>query len=304
MDLVTSRWKLLECIMVGVNHRWTRGHPTGEIIRDDSQSSFDHLAHTHNKIIDIVNPFHEFHVPPDSQAELLNEGGLIHYEISRCVTEAIHTAPIHTKILRDTNWTHHQFALIDWEVHGQAFKVLARFRHMSICKLIYQLLPTNTLQAQYYGVDSTCPCCEKEEETFLHILSCPSCLASTQREMALEILHTSLARTGTSTEHLRLIEHGLLSLVRKRLDPHYKAKSPTSASVRPVDMLSTACYVEQTKLGWDHLRVVAYQSYGQTVSPLEPREGIPSTTLVSYISGVSLAVLLYIGTRQSIGKTP
>jgi hypothetical protein len=145
MDLVTSRRKLLECIMVGVNHRWTRGHPTGEIIRDDSQSSFDHLAHTHNKIINIVNPFHEFHVPPDSQAELLNEGGLIHYEISRCVTEAIHTAPIHTKILRDTNWTHHQFALIDWEVHGQAFKVLARFRHMSICKLIYQLLPTNTL---------------------------------------------------------------------------------------------------------------------------------------------------------------
>jgi hypothetical protein len=70
-----------------------------------------------------------------------------------------------------------------------------------IAKFIHKLVNTNH---QFYGKSPLCPCCESQDETLQHILSCTSLGPADTRKHALLTLQTDLAAIDTPLKSLRL----------------------------------------------------------------------------------------------------
>jgi hypothetical protein len=170
---------------------------------------------------------------------------------STLVTQ-LHGEAIEAHTIRKANWTKSVFHKVQWDAHERAFRRLPRYTRYSTAKMIHSLVNTNRQNALYYGQSSFCPICNQEEETLLHVFTCPHPTAQLQRHQSLENLTKNLSSISTPIPVIDAIVHGF---TQWNLDPNnYQIRSLTAGSLRGPDAVLTTAFYEQVKdIGWFHL---------------------------------------------------
>lgn len=107
-------------------------------------------------------------------AQLHCKSGTITSNYRRALRK-IHSAPIMKKYLCSNNrWTHDQFDLVDWNLHGTSIRQHYNRKHF-VTKYIHDWLPVGKLIKRYDGkYISKCPSCDHDQEDRLHFLRCTS----------------------------------------------------------------------------------------------------------------------------------
>ena len=184
---------------------------------------------------------------------LRNSEGLITSQYYKILAQAHHDQPLIDHILKKTGWAMSIFQGVDWESHHQAFHRLTRFQRIGVTKMVHNLSNTNRQNHLLYGTSDRCPCCRAEEETFEHVLRCPSEATLNHRHEALGRLEKSLETMGTPHQVIGVIKEGF----RDWLDPEFpsnrRSRPSTFGSLRPADILLTKAYYTQFyTIGWYH----------------------------------------------------
>jgi hypothetical protein len=129
-------------------------------------------------------------------------------------------------IIKNTGWTQKRFNEIGWMAHERVFLSLGRFRQISICKIVHNLICTNEKPKRYYSKNDLCPSCEDRPENINHLLCCPSKYSADFRKKAQEELTTSLTRIGTPEKIASAILYGLSKFISQTNEqPHEKPPS-------------------------------------------------------------------------------
>ncbi len=140
---------------------------------------------------------------------------------------------------------------MDWDSHGTAFKRLQRQQQITTAKLIHKLANTNLQNRCYYGKDPTCPCCSAAEESWEHVLSCPSEAASNHRTKAMKDMVENLKVRGVPEEILSAIQHGITKWIQQRTTPDISIHAQTVGSLKRADVLLTMASREKiSTIGW------------------------------------------------------
>lgn len=145
-------------------------------------------------------------VPPGYRLRKLHDYFTITSKLYTIFSNKLHRKSLISHLLKKTKWTKHTFDLVNWDAHSQAFNKLTRSAHLSTGKIIHNLTNTNWQNHLYYDTSSTCPCCNLEEETFQHVLTCPSDQASKPRSRALADLLSGLQAAQTP-QQCYMIQH-------------------------------------------------------------------------------------------------
>ncbi len=98
---------------------------------------------------------------------------------------------------------------MDWDAHEAAFLKLPRHARIATSKLIHKLANTNVQNQLYYGKSPLCPSCQLVDETWEHVLSCPSELTIANRSEALATLIKTLQTNNTPTQIIEAVSHGI-----------------------------------------------------------------------------------------------
>ena len=123
-----------------------------------------------------------------------------------------------------------------------------------ITKVIHKLVNTIHKSRQFYGKSPLCPCCETQDETLQHILSCTSSGSAEARKNALLTLQTDLTALDTPPPVLEAILHGTNMWIINQGDEHRPVHATTVGSLKGPDILLTAAFTEQFhNIGWCHM---------------------------------------------------
>ena len=78
-----------------------------------------------------------------------------------------------TKLKERKGWEHEIFENIDWQSRAKAIKGMKDNDKKQIFKMIHGALPVMRQQKRFgYSDTTTCPICNHEEETIMHMLQC------------------------------------------------------------------------------------------------------------------------------------
>jgi len=183
--------------------------------------------------------------PPGYRVRLRNSEGLITSQYYKILAQAHHDQPLIDHILKKTGWTMSIFHGVDWESHHRASSRLPRFQCIGVTKMVHNLSNMNRQNHLLYGMSDRCPCCRVEEETFEHVLRCPSEATLNHHNEALGRLEKSLEIMGTPHQVIGVIKEGF----RDWLDPEFpsncRSRPSTFGSLRPADILLTKAYYTQ-----------------------------------------------------------
>jgi len=164
-------------------------------------------------------------------------------------------ADLYRDQLRETiekkeRWSVRVFDLVEWDAFSKAFSKLPRVRRISYSKLTHKLLQTNSRNNLFYGSTAVCPCCNNQEETQQHIISCPSPQMEKARAHYIDIYKKSLEDVGTPAKLIQAFTQGIREWI---INQTTTRQFPSSTSLfldgkHPLQ----AAYLEQTNpIGWD-----------------------------------------------------
>ena len=111
-------------------------------------------------------PFHQISVQ-------LNKKVLLS-DIYNKIAANIHHPPLLDKLERDTKWGKTVTNLVDWQAIKKAQDQYLKPARVKYTKMMFNLNQTNSQNNKFYGTSSLCQCCDREVETFSHILTCTS----------------------------------------------------------------------------------------------------------------------------------
>jgi hypothetical protein len=176
------------------------------------------------------------------------------------------------------------FDMINWEAHSLAFRRLSRQQKISTAKIVHQLINTNRQNHIYYNDSPLCPCCKLDDETFLHVFSCPDGSATSHRTLAQKQLISTLKNIGTPQQIVDAIDHGFQHWIH----PAQPVRSSMAGRLGVVAALLTTAFHEQFyDIGWLHLQLgrvslhwtKAYQETLQDLPRLQLTSGcLPGST--------------------------
>jgi hypothetical protein len=137
---------------------------------------------------------------------------------------------------------------VDWDAFSKASKKLPRWQQLSYCKIIHELINTNVQNSKLYNKDPSCPCCLQCPETLEHILKCQEPSIKENRMALQRTLQEYLEKIKTPQTILDTILYGL-----NHWEKDQAVRAPTRGSLKPLDILLTNAYTEQSQeLGWNH----------------------------------------------------
>lgn len=198
----------------------------------------DHLANHYQKTQGYPQP--RVTMFPTTKAQLNIKEATITYKYKQAIRHA-DSAPALLQYIQTRNrWTETTLRQVHWEAHSSA---IARqtLPHAHTVKLIHDMLPTNKRVSQYSELRSSkCPCCPYPEETFQHILRCPTRQAA--RTTLLSQLQATLSKLCTRPILKQILLDGITQwLEHSTLDPN-NCPYPFQQLVR-----------QQNKIGWIQL---------------------------------------------------
>jgi hypothetical protein len=210
-DLVSLAQGLLQIIPVTVLGEWVKGHYTG--------MSKEYKHELNHRVNSMATQFQKRQpqryttlrkplTPPDFTVCLLHDHSIITSHLYRVLRDAMHEKPMKDYIMKKTQWSPTVFQKVDWTVHERAFKCLMRNKQISTSKLIHHLANTNQQNHLFYGTSNKFPGCQSFEETFEHVLKCPSPSTTEWRDRCLKELETNLMKISTPSPVLNTILHG------------------------------------------------------------------------------------------------
>jgi hypothetical protein len=92
--------------------------------------------------------------------------------LKETIQHAQHHDNLQRKLEKDNNRVDGQFDYIDWQSFHSALKKHPWSHRISISKLSHQLWSTNVRNGKFNGQSNICPICEREMETWHHVISC------------------------------------------------------------------------------------------------------------------------------------
>jgi hypothetical protein len=131
-----------------------------------------------------------------------------------------------------------------------------RVQQLSYCKLQHGLLNANLQNKKFYGKPDTCPCCQMQPESFLHVLTCNHTETSMNRYHQQEALWKALASLHTPPLVLSYIRKGILNCAKVDLSistsESIAQDSTASYDSLPdyVLFLNDAYNQKSTEIGW------------------------------------------------------
>jgi len=146
-------------------------------------------------------------VPKSCIAYIGRDNTIIMSNLRKEVYASLYEAALRENIERKEKWSTETFNKVDWTAYGKAFKQLHRTRQISYTKISHKLLQTNSQNAKFYAAESWCPCCQKESETFSHMLTCTA--TAVARERLIATYNVILKDIGTPAEIASAILKGL-----------------------------------------------------------------------------------------------
>ncbi len=111
---------------------------------------------------------------------------------------------------------------VDWQALGRATSTISRPARIKLTTLMFNLNQTNYLNNKYYGTTSMCPCCNKETETFHHVLTCSSTLSTSARLVSQENFRSEMEAMSTPPQLIQLV----LSFLSEATDPRPTMTDP------------------------------------------------------------------------------
>jgi hypothetical protein len=154
--------------------------------------------------------------------------------------------------MKKTGWTRQTFDLDRWIGHERAFRCLPRYSQHSMAKLIHGLVNTNHQNRLYYGTSPMCSICQSEEETLLHVFTCPHQMAVTHHHKCLTDFRNDLVNAGTPDPIIQAVYHGFTQWTLK--PDSIDIRSLTAGSLWGPDAVLTTAFLEQVQhIGWYHV---------------------------------------------------
>jgi|NOAtaT_6_FD_contig_21_12299114_length_942_multi_3_in_0_out_0_2 hypothetical protein len=135
---------------------------------------------------------------------------------------------------------------------------MSRSTLLNHCKLLHGLLNTNLQNQKYYGRSETCPHCQSNTESFLHVLYCDHPVVTKYRVDQQAILWKALAKLNTPLSIMEALKEGIMFPHRSR-DMSESSTMPSSThSNQSSDQLThkvttvISAFNQQTELGWEN----------------------------------------------------
>jgi hypothetical protein len=218
--------------------------------RNQILTAYDYLQ----KDMGSFNPSTDMIEPPSSIISIAYENSTVTSNLPKILNHNLYSTPLLQTICKAEKWSHDTFHKVDWKAYDKAFTSVSRCKQISLSKLSHNLLNTNYQNQKYYGHPDTCPCCDKQLETFSHMLSCSSDSSTLHRQNLLEQLQKEMLKINIPKSITSAIIHGISQWCIQQLDPSQPQRSPTYGSLVPLDIAITQAYTDQTRLlGWDNL---------------------------------------------------
>ncbi len=145
---------------------------------------------------------------PGYAIRLVHDGSAITNKLYSTLSNALHTPNFISYLKCKKNWNDSTFNHIHWDAHERAFRSQTKTNQIMIAKVIHKLVNTNHQNHQFYGKSPLCPCCETQDETLQHILSCTSPGPAEARKHALLTLQTDLTAIDAPPPVLEAILYG------------------------------------------------------------------------------------------------
>ncbi len=234
---------------------WVKGHSTAKTKSTPEEINIiaDHLAASYaDSHPQLYRPSRLPLPPPKYAVRILFDGLVITSKLYKILSTSLHTDTFIAHIMKKSKWPCRIFDMINWQAHSLAFCRLSRQQKISIAKIVHQLINTNKQNHIYYKDSPLCPCCKLENETFLHVFSCPDRSATSHRTLALKQLTLAFKNIGTPQQIVDAIDHGF----RHWIHPTQPVRSPTAGRLGAVAALLTTAFQEQFyDIGWLHLQL-------------------------------------------------
>lgn len=180
--------------------------------------------------------------------------------------KSLYSKPLRDNIVKKEHWELNTFDKVDWKAYGRTFRKMSRTRQITWAKLSHRLLQTNSQNARFYGAEPSCPCCNKVEETYSHMLTCGSEVMTAERDRLLEVYCEVLADIGTPPKITSMLLQGLQSWCRTQQENLVVQVMGEQGTL--VDKACWEAYFEQTYvIGWEQfLRGRVSKQWGKVVS--------------------------------------
>jgi hypothetical protein len=175
--------------------------------------------------------------PPSHVITPLLQGKVCQEDLRKNILKVLHYPKLQEKIMKDNQWDHTTFHLIDWNAYNKAIQSIPRSHRISITKLSHQLWHTNHQDYRYYGNSPECPLCQKNHETIPHVYTCPSTAAQEIRSAAITTIQTEL----TSSKALDAVVVAILANIPGNTTNEVTTQSPELR----------AAITEQGVIGWE-----------------------------------------------------
>ena len=165
---LSAEWDVLIEIYHTVRTTWlatTIEHIKGHQDDDKPVSQLSLLARLNIEADQLASTHQRRHPEPAPRARLLRHTGVHLHLPTGTVTSRYdqtlrqaYTAPLSISYLQERfSWTPAVFMTIHWDAHGKALQ-RQRSHHVHFTKLVYDILPTNRVQHQYFSVMSLLQC--------------------------------------------------------------------------------------------------------------------------------------------------
>jgi hypothetical protein len=241
----------IQCLPITTLGTWVKGHYSGKNkqIEHDLNHTADQLATPHRA--KQSPPYKGIKNPPTYpgyKIRLIHSGSPLTSKFYTKITQALHEQNLITFILCRTNWTPRIFSSVNWEAHRRAFQWLTKDQQIPIAKLIHQQANTNRQNHLFYKTSPLCPCCQTEDETFEHLLTCSSPEPALHRTQAMEQLKAILVTINTPEKVTKALLLGIQQWIDKT-----SSYAPTFGSLSGLDILLADTWSDQRCIGWYNL---------------------------------------------------
>jgi len=187
--------------------------------------------------------------PADSKATVERRGQLLMGDYRELIRSDLYMTRLREKISERERWSAKTYDSVAWPAFSKAMEKVPRVRTITYAKLANGLLQTNSHNNRFYGSTSTCPHCNKCEETLMHVFTCMAPEVLEEREELLRIHARTLSDCGTPSEIVEWFHQGLQQWGRLSNGLVGRQIPPTADISKQV---LTVAYVDQTRvMGWE-----------------------------------------------------
>lgn len=253
-DLLVLAKDMLQSLPITISWGWVKGHYTGDNreLQHDLNALADELATRFREdppkgYEPTVKPmFHSLH-----EAALYKDGSMVTGKLSNMIYERKFLNNLTNTIVKRAGWQPEQFRAVDWDIFGKVFGSYSRFHQISIAKFAHGLWHTGE-QKVLYRMDQigSCPCCKSTLETTQHVFQCLAPAMVEHRNNQLTIFADYLDKQELPSPVKQCMYAGMKGWIDSAL-PAPTLLAPTRGKLMPTEQMSTAAFMDQSKLGWD-----------------------------------------------------